>query len=437
MPCPSPAVPLAQSVGQFDPVADALIDRVVVTCRLNFSSPPPGGAPSLRARLADAGLIAAGSGPYASVAFAWTCPHSGEPVDLGGALRFVEGSQGAVVTVGSSHLDLNPLRMLRAQVEHGCGPGLDGGLNVVGPADNDRPHLLGLQLVTVAGLVDAFLAACALASGSSVSAEMWVRAAELNRDLSRAGAPAIARRLAREPNPWHRVGWARHHAAEPDPRHDGNYATVTWPNDRKDAPIRMKFYAKTDALLRTEVCYDNRNAVSVAAGRCDLAWPAGAAVDGAGVAERLRVLAHASVPLLDAMETHVGHLAEPQREVLDLMVALAPLLRSAAPPPPRRPGPRPRARTKDEVRDALMHLLDMGRFDASALLANGTVRKALDRIVAEGGLLRVSMGRPILYTVPPRFLAAREALSGLLWPDTRADDGRGRPRHLAGVGRAE
>jgi len=105
--------------------------------------------------------------------------------------------------------------------------------------------LLGLQLATVSGLLDAFLRACEAASGSKVSMELWVRAAELNRDLPRAGAAEIAHRLVGEANPWHRMGWARHYRGVADPAHDGNYSAVTWPNDRKDAPIRMKFYAKT------------------------------------------------------------------------------------------------------------------------------------------------------------------------------------------------
>jgi hypothetical protein len=161
---------------------------------------------------------------------------------------------------------------------------------------------------------------------------------ELNRGLPRAGAADIAHRLLGEANPWHRVGWARHYRDEPDPRLDGNHTTVTWPNDRRDAPIRMKFYAKTAGLLRTEVCLDNREAVLLAAGQGPAAWPAGPATAGAGVAERLAVLARATLPLLDAMAAHAAHLDAPQREVLNLIVALAPLTRAAAPPPPGRAG---------------------------------------------------------------------------------------------------
>lgn len=84
-----------------------------------------------------------------------------------------------MVSGGASKLDLNLLRLLRKQVTPVCGVGLDGGDNVVGPPEDDRPQLLGLQLATAEGSVDAFGKACAGASGSPVSMELWVRAAEV------------------------------------------------------------------------------------------------------------------------------------------------------------------------------------------------------------------------------------------------------------------
>lgn len=162
-------------------------------------------------------------------------------------------------------------------------------------------------------------------------------------------------------------GLSRHYRGAADPAHDGNYVTVTWRNDRADAPIRMKFYAKTADLLRIEVCFDNRAAVRLAAGRGGEPWPDGPAEDGGGVTRRLAALARASVPLLDAMAAHVASTDAPQREVLDLIVAPAPLMRAGAPPPPRRAGARLGARTRADVKDVLYHLLALGRYDASAL----------------------------------------------------------------------
>lgn len=126
----------------------------------------------------------------------------------GGRARAYSGTgDGSVLAGGPSHLQVSALRLLRLQMDHGgCGPALDGGLNVAGPPEGDRPHLLGVRLDIVSGLLDAFRRACAEAAGTSFDMQLWVRAAELNRDIPRARAPELAHRLAGGPNPWHRVG---------------------------------------------------------------------------------------------------------------------------------------------------------------------------------------------------------------------------------------
>jgi hypothetical protein len=86
----------------------------------------------------------------------------------------------------------------------------------------------------------------------------------------------------------------RHYRGPPDTDLVHNYATVTWRNDNAAAPVRRKFYAKTEDLLRIEVCFDNREAVLLGVRWASLEWPDEAAVDGAGVADRLGVLALAS-----------------------------------------------------------------------------------------------------------------------------------------------
>jgi hypothetical protein len=331
------SLPVA-SLADFEPVADALIDKLILTCEMTFSGPATGGAAGVRSSLVSARLLHAGSQRKAKVTFRWTCPSSHEPLHLDGSLTMVDGPQGIVLAAGGSHLGISPLRLLHDQVKPVCGAGLDGGKNVVGPPESDRPQLLGLQLATVSGLIDAFVQACRSASGSPVEIRLRVREAEFNRDLPRPDAVQLAHRLASERNPWYRVGWARHYPAAPDHAHDGNYVTVTWRNDRADAPIRMKFYAKTAELLRTEICLDKREAVLEFVRVAKIDWPTDPASNGIGVASQLSILARAAVPLLDAMSAHVALLDAPQREVLDLMIALAPLMRAAAPPPPRREG---------------------------------------------------------------------------------------------------
>jgi hypothetical protein len=410
-----------RALSDFSGPADALLDHLVPTMHLRFEQVPAGEIGALRSALARAGVVGPGGRARSDAAFGRTCPYSGAPVSLGVHLTLVSGAGGVAVTGGGSRLGVNPLLLLRAQVEPVCGRGLDGGLNVVGPPAEDRPRLLGLHLATVSWLVDAFLAACAAAS--PVSAEFWVGKAELNRDLPRAHAPELAHRIAADPGPLHGAVGVRHYSGAPDTALDRNYVTVTWRNDNAAAPVRRKFYAKTEDLLRIEVCFDNREAVLLGVRWASLDWPDGAAVDGAGVANRLGVLALASAPLLDEMLAHVARLDEPMLETLDLLVALAPLTKAAATPPGRRAGGRPAEGTKAQVREVLYHLLAVGRFDASALKTDGTARKALRQIAGEGGLLAGSRDRAPLYTLPLRFSDARAALRRAIWPEA-ADAGR-------------
>jgi hypothetical protein len=394
--------------------ADALIDALHLTMHLRFEGPPAESHEAVSRRLAEAGIVRPGR-RFDDVVFEWACPVSGEILRLGGAMKVISAG-GAVVTRGGSGLDVNLLHLLRTQLGTECPVGLDGGVNVVGPPEEDRTNLLGLQLDTVAGLIDAFLDACSLAAAAPVAASFWVSKAEFNRDLVRPGAPDLGRRLAAEPNPWHSVGRVRAYAASPGTELDGNLLTSTWFNDRADARIRHKFYAKTEGLLRTEVCYDSGEAVALGARLAGVAWPKGPEAGGAGVAGRLGLLAVASAPALDAMAAHLARLGEPELGLHELLAALAPLFRASAPPPPRRGGGRPCGDTREAAGEALRCLLSVGRFDASALRSNGTVRKALHRLAGEGVLLREGRGRAPLFVLPPAFARARAALWGAFWP---------------------
>lgn len=420
-------------IDEFEPVADALIDKLTLSYVLTFAGLPVEGIPELCRRLSGAGIISPGGGAPFRLAYTWRCPRSGADLPLGGALDLVAGSGGVIRAARRSKFEVGLLRLLRSQVVPVCELGLDGRENVVGPPEGDRASLLRIQLLTVSDLLDAFRGACASAAGCPVAMEVSVRAAEVNRDLPRDGAPDLARRLAREPSPWHRVSRVRHYRGAPATELDGNFVTVTWPNDNSSAPIRMKFYAKTAGLLRTEVCFDNPKAVELGSGWGDAPWPTAPATDGRGVAVRLEILARATLGRLDDMAAHVARLGAARLGVLDLMVALAPLMRSAAPPPPGRPGARPGSRTRGDVGYALYQLLTCGRFDASCVRSNSTVRKALDRIAGEGGLRAESRGRAPLFTVPAEFAEAREALSAAIWPRPRAGPTAG-PRRLAGRG---
>ncbi len=113
---PHPTRPVA-SLADFDPVADALVDKLTLTCHLTFAQLPAGGAAGLRARLARANIVAARGGKWAKVTFRWTCPHSRVRLWLDGSLAIADGANGVVLAVGASKLDLNLLSLLRKQVE--------------------------------------------------------------------------------------------------------------------------------------------------------------------------------------------------------------------------------------------------------------------------------------------------------------------------------
>ncbi len=395
---------------------DGLLDKLTVTCRLDFPGVAAVDLGWLRERLAAEGIIGGAQAWTSEITFKSAATASQPPLSVGGRLSLSASPAGSVTAGGQTRLDLNMLGLLRDQIGAAPGPTLDGRRNVLGRVEAERPPLLRVQLATAADLVEQFRRACERAACSQVEMQLWARAAELNRDLPRRAAVDLAHRLANEPSPWHRVSWARHYAAPADLHVDGHCVTVTWRNDREDAPVRMKFYAKTPDLLRVEVCFDNREAVRLGLGWGGQARSDGDCADGPALASALEALARGAAPLLDAMEAHVARLDEPQRTVLELLAALAPLMRAGASPPRRRPGPRPSDRTRAEVQGALYYLLVLGRYDASGLRSNGTVRIALRRIADEGGLLREPRGRAALFTVPPWFSDERAALARALFP---------------------
>jgi hypothetical protein len=214
---------------------------------------------------------------------------------LGGELAFPASGEGRLAESRSA-LRLNPPSFLRAQVEHDYPVGFDRNDNVVGPPEEDRAHLLGLQLETVAGLLDAFVAAFALAGCHLLAPRILVRSAELNRDLVREAAPALARRIAATPSHWFGRSGAAYYPARQESEVGGNQVVAIWCNGRRKALVRYKFYAKTEERVR--VALANRRA-ALAANAC---------------------------PLLTEMAAHVGRFQAPSGRVLDLLVALAPLL---------------------------------------------------------------------------------------------------------------
>ncbi len=374
-----------------------------------------GSIAELRQRL-ESRVAQRGTGSFARFDALFTSDETSGRMELAGGLRLAAMEGGGFCTTAASTVGMNLIEFLRDPRAPDSPRGLDGRTNFVDVRGASRSDLLAVQLAGVAAALDDLVGAMAEAAGGSASAQFSLRQVEVNRDLSVPDARRVAHALKHAPNPWYRVSESRHYAPHADLSLDGNDVTVTWSADAADLPVRFKFYAKRPDRLRTEVCFDNAAAVAatLSGGRRARANPA--ADDGAELAGLLRYLAAACVPYLDAMGDHVAAVTAPQVGPLELMAALAPLLQVTAPPPPGRPGRPAGARTRAEALDALFHLLEAGRFDASALHTNTTARKALNRIAAEGGLLAESRGRAALFTIPPSMLDARRALAGSLWP---------------------
>ncbi len=336
---------------------------------------------------------------------------------LRGGVRLAPLAGGGVCTTSASAVEMNLLEFLRSAVAPDSAMGLDGGENFVDLPAVPRGEHLCRQLDAVSRALDEFVALASDAAGCRASVTLTLRQVEFNRDLPVADARRLAHGLKHAPNPWYRVSRARHYVPHADLELSGNDVTVTWPADARDLAARLKFYAKRPDRLRIEMCLDSSAAVAHRLSRGARRSVVGAAADGAGLAGMLRSLAAACEPFLDAMEAHVAAVSGPQAGVLGLLSSLAPLLRASAAPAAGRPGRRAGATTRRDAEDALFHLLELGRFDASALRTNGTVRKALRRLREEGALGADSLGRAALYTVPLGMTAARLALAGSLWPD--------------------
>ncbi len=391
---------LASTVSEFPPAANALLDRLEVTAQLCVGSPA---TEALRLRAWEALASSPLLHRSGAVSFAWRCPRSGADLTLGGRLMRAASGTSCLATSGSV-LRLNPLSYLRSQVDHDGARSLDGGDNLVGPADADRRHLLGLQLLTVGGLVDSFVAACSEAAGERLVPRLFVRSAELCRDVLAEDAPALARAIAGAAGPWFADSKATWRAGDREVGFEGNLATATWRNGRTDAVARHKFYAKTNSLLRHELSLDGGAAVAL------FGWdgaPLGAAGSGRELCDRLGHLAMRAQPVLDDMAAWSRGFSAPPCGSLQLMAALAPLLRLSAPPPRRRSGGRPLSRTLQHGRAALAALLSAGRFDASSVPTDSHVRKTLRQLATEGVLVHEPRSRAPIFALCQGLLGAR------------------------------
>jgi len=422
-----PSSPQPHPLLAYPAVADVLLDRVQLGFEMRLPSVPAGRADAVAAALACCGVLTRAPAPNS--ALAGPLPVGALSVSLveggtggvdGGHILLAAPAGGGLVLTARSHLILNPMRDLRSQLIDPGERAADGNDNVVwGHDPAEWPHLLGLQLVNVAAVVDAFVAAVARAAGApagSVDGTIWVQHCEVCRDYNVAdgGAEALVRELAEGTIPMAVAQFNRRSEAS----RRRNRLCVAWHEGTRSSAER-KVYAKRNDLLRAEVSVRSRRAVKALLARVADGGAAQAEIGGAGAARLLKDVALAAVPLLDVVREIVGERAAlPQRAGVDMMLGFLPLLRLAA-PAPRLQGaggrmPAPAVATR--ARAALDQLVAAGSFDCHGLGASDSVLLALREMAAAGTLHPPPRGRR-LFTVSPALEAARRALFAARLPD--------------------
>ncbi len=423
MPPPSPE---PHPLFAYPAVADVLLDRVQLGFEMRLPSVPVGRVDAVAVALTRVGLLVRAPAPGSALAGplplgVLTVPlaEGGTGSVVGGQVLLAVPAGGGLVLTARSHLILNPMRDLRSQLIDPGDRAADGNDNVVwGHDPTEWPRLLGLQLVNVAAVVDAFVAAVLRAAGSpeeSLAGTIWVQHCEVCRDFSVAdgAAEALVRELAEGAIPMAVAQFNRRAVAS----RRRNRQCVAW-HEGGRSPVERKVYAKRNDMLRTEVCVRSRPAVKALLARGARGGAAQAKIGGAEAARLLQDVALAAVPLLDEVREVVSERAVlPQRAGLDLLLGLAPLIRLAAPAPRaageggRRPAPAVAAR----ARAALEQLVAAGTFDGHGLGDSDAVLLALRDMAAAGTLRAPPRGRR-LFTVSPGLEAARRALSAARLP---------------------
>ncbi len=397
--------------------ADVLLDRVQLGLELLLPVPVRS-APKFCGSLARAGFLAraprAGAilGRELAIGPAAIVLPDGATAILDGRLELVASKNGMLQIRRTSTLLPGLMRALRTVRSSPPAAGPGGQDNIAAfHDDGEYEALLAWQLRAVAGAVDAFVAALAMAAGVGpelLGGRVWVQQAEFCRDYRYEEAEAFVRRLRDRP-----IRGGRHERVRSFSDQLGNGLSVSWDEGAKKSPER-KVYAKTPELVRVELSLRNRSAVTAMLGRVG-APRGGSSLLGAGVAGELALLARGAAPLLDdaLLALNEGLTAVP-RTGADFVLAFAPLVRLACPPRrkagaagrPRGAGVEPRARL------VLERLLAEGKFDMRGCRPSDAVLLALKEMEAAGALMTTKQ-RPRLFTTAPELERARQTLADM------------------------
>lgn len=390
----------------------ALLDKV--TIGLNILLPVTSGDDwtAVRDRLVAMDLFPALSNarPPASEKVKVRFAVEGIGEEVGGQLTVSANGSEAVTFGSGSRLILNPLKALRALgASADQGPCLDGGDNTVGACNGNFHALLERQLEIIAENMDAFFSALREAcGGQALAGRMWVRAAEVCRDIAVGDAIDLVAGLT--DTAVHGCGRSSAHRvrAKGALSHFGTYHTLAWDEDRQTDPLKGKIYPKRPELVRTEIVFGQRSTVRRFLAGDD---PVDAPLIGRDGADLLRPLVDAALPFLDVLLDHLQPGQAPVEDDITFLAGLVPLLRLAR--PERGKGGRPCSEaTRTASHHAVRSLLRAGHYRATGFGKESPLRRALDEMADDpAGIVLRGGGRDTTYTVRPEFEPARRALS--------------------------
>lgn len=403
--------------------ADVLLDRVQLGLDIALPvSATAGEAARFCKALARAGFLARVPSPGSILGerlavgpVAVKLPDGGTAT-IGGRIDLVASKAGTLHVRRTSTLLPDPMRALRSMLSSPLPLALGGEDNLAAPYEPGAYRdLLPLQLRAVADAVDAFVGALAKAAGvnaDQLRGRVWVQQAEFCRDYPYeengvGTAEAYVRRLRDRPIR------ARSEGGRFFAKQEGNRLSVYWRDGGQTSPER-KTYAKRSDIVRVEVSLRDRPTVAALLRR--LGAPAARpSLRGSGVEVELVHLAHGAEALLnEAVDVLNEALVAVPRAGADFLLAFAPLLRLAS-PPPKKAGAAGRPRGRDVEPLALLaleRLLAEGKFDMRGQHQTHPVLLALKEMRTAGALAAATR-QPRLFTVAPELEAARQALAGV------------------------
>lgn len=301
-----------------------------------------------------------------------------------------------------SCLSFNPQRCLRGHLggDAVCGPlGFGGATNLVGVGHSgSQAFATCLELAkAVVEIVQAELED-ALPEGSFEWAELWLKAAEVCRDVHVENATAV-------------VASIQHAALEgavkvvrdayrAEAKTESNVPSVRWIVNGSGPDYKL--YAKRSDIVRLELACHNRDAVVSLTDRpnkeCSPDW----------ARELLEHFALCAEPKIDLLHQHLNQTLASFWSTADFLIDLGPLI-DLARGEKRARGPAPSPSSVAAGKSALEMLLAVGSFDAQGISARHAVRRTLDDLKREGVLAR--KGARAVYCLRPEYARSAEAVS--------------------------